>query len=112
MKHRDATTYHAFANLHEPLPTGRYASAVTRNVVGSKPIEDVPRQPSGSPYHSDPVPAEPSLGVDIDAIDIGEPPSPSQPSPHAAAEGERSPAAPVSSPTSAARAPTIHKRRA
>jgi hypothetical protein len=116
-KQRDEprTTYLSFAELHEPLPQGRYAGVEPRKVVGaSATYEGAPQQPGDSPWSRDPVPDEPSLGVEIDApIDIGEPPS-QQPSVlpcgAAAADGEEASRAPVDNlPTVEAR--TLPKQR-
>jgi hypothetical protein len=51
---------------------GRFAKGV--EVTGSKPAVVYPRMPEGSPWHSDMVPPEPSLGYAIDAQEaVGEP---------------------------------------
>jgi hypothetical protein len=103
------STYHAMQGIHDPLLGGRFAGVEPRHHVGSKAREDVPRQPAGSPYHSDPVPPEAPLGVEIDApIDIGWP-SPPQPSSPVAVEGEE-PAAPVFSPQSSGGLRNLQRR--
>lgn len=52
---------------------GRHAAAAKASVTGAKASVQYPRQPSTSPWHSDIVPPEPSLGYAIDAQEcVGE----------------------------------------
>jgi hypothetical protein len=107
------TTYLAFSELEEPLPAGRFANVEPRHVVGRAPREDVPRQPSDSPWHADPVPDEPSLGIAIDApIDIGWPSPPQSSPPSSTAAGEEASSVPVDNlPTVEARTLPKFQRR-
>jgi hypothetical protein len=116
MKHRDdqPSTYHAMVGIHDPLLGGKWANHEPRHHVGSKPVEDVPRQPGGSPWRCDPCGPEEPLGVAVDApIDIGWPSPSAQPcsSPGVAVDGRETFAAPESSPTVVARrSPQIRRR--
>jgi hypothetical protein len=113
-----ATSYLAFAELEEPAPSGRYAGVEPRTVTGSTPVAAPPRITGSGPWtDADGVGPEPALGYEIDAApDLGEPPSPPQSAsdPCCSTADGREPAAPVghiTSPTDAARAPTIERRR-
>jgi hypothetical protein len=100
MRHRDdpPSTYHQMVGIDDPLPQGRFRGVEPRHHVGKAPIEAPPRISHGPWATPDGVPNEEPLGVDIDAIDIGgSPPSQSAAS-LAATVGDRSPAAPASSP--------------
>jgi hypothetical protein len=107
--------HHAQAALGEERG-GRFTNKALgpEAITGTEPIAAPPRISDGPWATPSGVPNEEPLGVDMTiAPGLGEPSPPAQPcsSPALAAVGERSPAAPVS-PTSAARAPTIQKRRA
>jgi hypothetical protein len=66
---REASTYHSIAlGSVDDERQGRYASAGNKaTVIGSSPIQ-YPTQPANSPWHRDPVPDEPPLGYDINAL--------------------------------------------
>ena len=46
---------------------GRHAAVAKASVTGRDRVPQVPRQPEGSPWHSDPVPPEGPLGYAIDS---------------------------------------------
>jgi hypothetical protein len=59
-------TYHSRAEADLQLENqGRHAKGAT--VTGSARVPQVPRQPEGSPWHSDIVPPEEPTGIDINA---------------------------------------------
>jgi hypothetical protein len=68
-------TYRDFAQSDPELELGgRFAKVTPSTVVGAAPVTSVPRQPEGSHWHSDPMPMEPPLGLDINAVEpVGEP---------------------------------------
>jgi hypothetical protein len=71
---RQATTLRDMANVDAMLDAqaGRFAQATV--VAGSDPATMYPKMPASSPWASDPVPPESSLGYEIDALEpIGEP---------------------------------------
>lgn len=66
-------TYFGHAGDTELDLGGRFAKVTTTTVVGAGPVR-YPRQPTGSPWACDPVPAESPLGLDINAMEpVGEP---------------------------------------
>jgi hypothetical protein len=66
-------TYHEIAIAEADAVGGRFAAASKQRVVGSGPFE-YPQLPASSPWHRDPVPDEPPIGIDISAAPIvGEP---------------------------------------
>jgi hypothetical protein len=53
---------------------GRFKRLTPTTIVGATPVPSYPSQPSSSPYHSDPVPPEPPLGIDVNSIEpVGTP---------------------------------------
>ena len=67
--HDDACTYLDRARADEQLlASGRFANEVSAQVP-SIPI--YPKQPPNSPWAGDPVPTEPPLGFEIDAMGNG-----------------------------------------
>jgi hypothetical protein len=52
----------------ERLTGGRFKNELTARVVG---VPTYPPQPVGSPWHNDPVPREPPLGIAIDDMGDG-----------------------------------------
>jgi hypothetical protein len=63
---------HAAASVDEERG-GRFSVRTKPTVVGQSPIS-YPKQPEGSPWACDPLPIEPPLGVDINAMEVtGEP---------------------------------------
>jgi hypothetical protein len=68
-------TYHSVAiGSVDDERQGRYAqSGQSTSVTGSTPGPIYPEQPPTSPFACDPVPAEPPLGYEIDALEpVGE----------------------------------------
>ena len=65
---RQGSTYKAFADADAELP-GRFQSIAAAHVVGSTPIPKYPELPANSPFHHDPVPNEPPLGLTNPAIE-------------------------------------------
>ena len=68
-------TYHSVAqSAVDDERGGRYATEGSKQtVIGSSPIP-YPKQPSTSPWHSDPCPPEPPLGFSVYAMEpVGEP---------------------------------------
>ena len=64
------STYHQHAQVNADLELGgRFAKVTTTKVTGSEPISRYPKQPASSPFACDPVPAEPPLGFDINAME-------------------------------------------
>jgi hypothetical protein len=58
---------------------GRFAEAARREgmakpqVTGTSPSANYPTLPASSPWHADPIGVEPTLGVDVNALDpVGE----------------------------------------
>jgi hypothetical protein len=71
---REGATYHSVAQASiDDERGGRYAISDTeQTIIGSSPIA-YPQQPATSPWHRDPVPDEPPLGYEIDAMEpVGE----------------------------------------
>ena len=64
-----ATTYFQQSQVAEELDAkaGRFAKPSV--VSGSEPAVRYPRLPSSSPWASDPVPVEPPLGIDVNALE-------------------------------------------
>jgi hypothetical protein len=58
---------HAQASADD-LAGGFAAASPQRTIIGSAPIA-YPRQPQNSPWASDPLPPEPPLGIDINAME-------------------------------------------
>jgi hypothetical protein len=71
---RRAKTYLAEAQANTDLELGgRFAKLPRATFVGAGPSVKYPRLPANSPWHSDPCPPEPPLGIDINAMDaVGE----------------------------------------
>jgi hypothetical protein len=61
-----ASTMHQFAISEANQPSGRFAATGKATVVGATPA---PTYPAGPNWASDPVPPEPALGFEIDAIE-------------------------------------------
>ena len=67
-------TYHSFAvgSVDDERP-GRFSAVNRTSVTGAEPAQQYPRQPSTSPFASDPVPPEGPLGYNIDYVEpVGE----------------------------------------
>jgi hypothetical protein len=65
-------TYFSHANDPELEMGGRFAKVIETTVIGKSPIS-YPQQPPGSPWASDPMPPEPSLGYSVEAQEpVGE----------------------------------------
>jgi hypothetical protein len=72
LRYRDRngrSTYFAHANDVELEIGGRFAKVMPTTITGSEPIVKYPKQPEGSPWASDPIGAEPPLGIDINAME-------------------------------------------
>ena len=65
---RKGGTYCEIAASEAGAVGGRYAAQSRSTVIGSSPVH-YPALPSSSPWAHDSVPAEPSLGVPIDAME-------------------------------------------
>jgi hypothetical protein len=60
-------TYHSIASANmEDERGGRFSALNKPSVTGSEPTVMVPRQPSTSPWHSDPIGTEPPLGFSVE----------------------------------------------
>ena len=72
---RKASTYSRVAQSEaEDLAGGRYAAMGKPSVTGSTPAVRYPAQPANSPWHRDPLPTEPPLGVSVEEMKpVGEP---------------------------------------
>ena len=67
---RKASTYSRVAQSEaEDLAGGRYAAMGKPSVTGSTPAIRYPAQPPNSPWHHDPLPPEPPLGIDVNAME-------------------------------------------
>jgi hypothetical protein len=73
IEERRLRTCHGHAqHTDEDIYGGRFAKVNTTTVVGAGSIS-YPTQPANSPWHRDPVPAEPPLGYSVDAQEpVGE----------------------------------------
>jgi len=68
----DAFSYHDRAVADAEVELGGRFGALAKPTVVSGPV--YPQQPANSPWHSDPVPDEPSLGYSVEAVEpVGEP---------------------------------------
>jgi hypothetical protein len=63
-KVREGATFLDHARAEASEPRGRFSATNKETVVGSMPTVNYPAAPNWSP---DPVPPEPSLGVEVDA---------------------------------------------
>jgi hypothetical protein len=64
---RARNTYLAHAQADADMAAGgRYAKVEATRVTG---VPVYPALPAGSPFHHDPVPSEPQLGVDVNAME-------------------------------------------
>jgi len=73
IEERRLRTYHGHAqSTIDDERGGRYATQGSKQtVIGSSPIA-YPAQPENSPWHRDPVPDEPPLGYDINALGVSD----------------------------------------
>jgi hypothetical protein len=62
----ESNTYFARAQADADLAGGRFAKIDARRVTG---VPLYPALPASSPFHHDPVPPEPSLGIDVNAME-------------------------------------------
>ena len=62
----EGSTY--FAHTHDETGGGRFGAISNPTINGSEPIVRYPELPASTSFHHDPVPAEPSLGVEIDRL--------------------------------------------
>ena len=62
----ERNNYFARAQAEADLARGRFAKIEASIVTG---VPAIPTQPASSPWHHDPVPIEPPLGINIDAME-------------------------------------------
>jgi hypothetical protein len=68
VRNGSGSTYFGFAESEASAIGGRFAVESKQRVIGSSGVE-YPALPANSPWHCDPVPPEPSLGMPIDAME-------------------------------------------
>ena len=69
-RNNDASTFVQFANSEANAAHDRFAQINKATVTGSQPSVQYPKLPEASPWHSNPVPPEPSLGYPVDEVPI------------------------------------------
>jgi hypothetical protein len=71
---RRLSTYHAHGQASiDDERQGRFGALDKTTVTGAGPTLQYPRQPPNSPWANDPLPPEPPLGIDINAMEaVGE----------------------------------------
>jgi hypothetical protein len=65
---REGGTYHQITAAEAGMVGGRFAVEAKQRVTGPTPVR-YPTLPPSSPWASDPVPREPSLGFSVDALE-------------------------------------------
>jgi hypothetical protein len=74
LRHERGVSLIDYARLQSPKPQGRWAAAaIEKAEKAAEQGPSYPQQPPNSPWHHDPVPTEPPLGINVNAVDIGEP---------------------------------------
>lgn len=65
------SSYRAHAEANADMDLGGRFALVQKpaTVVGASPGVSYPRLPESSPWHTDPLPPEPPLGIDINAME-------------------------------------------